>query len=220
MDQRTALKVLVTPRASPEPLGSIGGVVLTLTRDEARRIAVRAQLLDAPRPTDLVDTVRRLTLLQIDPTAAVAPNADLVLWSRLGSSYRAEHLTQAIEETALLRARRRDPADVRPAALPARRWPGRRSRARPAVAGGQRSVPARTSSPCCGRRVRCSPATCPTPARCPGSRPAGPAIATSRRCWRSCRCGGVAIVRRQGRQRVWDLAERVYPAACRGDRSG
>jgi uncharacterized protein len=47
---------------------------------------VRAQLLDHPRPTDLLDTVRRLTFLQIDPVAAVAPSADLVAWSRLGSS--------------------------------------------------------------------------------------------------------------------------------------
>ncbi len=61
-----------------------------LSRLDARRIAVRAQLLDAgaieERPGP-VDAVRRLTLLQIDPTAAVAPNADLVLFSRLGSSY-------------------------------------------------------------------------------------------------------------------------------------
>jgi len=36
------------------------------------------------RPTDLVDLVDRLTLLQIDPTAAIAPNAHLIAWSRLG----------------------------------------------------------------------------------------------------------------------------------------
>jgi uncharacterized protein len=73
-----------------------------LTKDQARRIAVRAQLLDAPRPTDLLEVVQRLTLLQIDPTAAIAPNADLVAWSRLGSAYRPEQLKQALEQDRTL----------------------------------------------------------------------------------------------------------------------
>src|SRR5688572_5120097 len=73
-----------------------------LTKAQARRIAVRAQLLDARRPTDLVEVVRQLTLLQIDPTAAIAPSADLVAWSRLGSSYRPEHLKQALEQDRTL----------------------------------------------------------------------------------------------------------------------
>src|SRR5688572_13902273 len=73
-------------------------MVHRLDRAEARRLAVRAQLLDAPRPADLVTVVNRLTLLQIDPTAAVAPNADLVAWSRLGSAYRPADLTRALEQ--------------------------------------------------------------------------------------------------------------------------
>jgi uncharacterized protein YcaQ len=47
---------------------------------------VRAQVLDAPRPTNLLAVVQQLTLLQLDPTAAIAPSADLVAWSRLGST--------------------------------------------------------------------------------------------------------------------------------------
>ena len=62
-------------------------VVRERSRADARRIAVRAQLLDGQRPAGLFDVVRRLTMLQNDRTAAVAPNADLVAWSRLGSSY-------------------------------------------------------------------------------------------------------------------------------------
>jgi uncharacterized protein YcaQ len=73
-----------------------------LTKEQARRIAVRAQLLDAPRPTDLLEVVRRLTFLQIDPTAAIAPSADLVAWSRLGSSYRPQDLRKALEEDRTL----------------------------------------------------------------------------------------------------------------------
>ena len=73
-----------------------------LTKAQARRIAVRAQLLDAPRPTELLAVVQQLTLLQIDPTAAIAPSADLVAWSRLGSAYRPAHLKQALEQDRTL----------------------------------------------------------------------------------------------------------------------
>ena len=50
-----------------------------LTKKQARQVAVRAQLLDAPRPKDLLAVVERLTLLQVDPTAAIAPQAGDVL---------------------------------------------------------------------------------------------------------------------------------------------
>jgi len=73
-----------------------------LTKAQALRIAVRAQLLDAPRPTELLTVVQKLTLLQIDPTAAVAPSADLVAWSRLGSAYQPAHLQQALEQDRTL----------------------------------------------------------------------------------------------------------------------
>src|SRR6476620_10891741 len=73
-----------------------------LSRAKARRIAVRAQLLDGRRPTDLVAVVQQLTLLQLDPTAAVAPSADLVAWSRLGSTYQPDHLKEALEEDRTL----------------------------------------------------------------------------------------------------------------------
>ena len=44
--------------------------------------------------------IRHLTFLQIDPTAAIAPAADLVAWSRLGSAYQPDDLRQALERTA------------------------------------------------------------------------------------------------------------------------
>lgn len=54
-------------------------------------------MLDATRPKDLVSLVNRLTMLQLDPTAAIAPSADLVAWSRLGSAYQPVQLKQAVE---------------------------------------------------------------------------------------------------------------------------
>ena len=54
-----------------------------VSRDEARRIAVRAQLLDGSATT-VLDTIRTLGRLQIDPISAVAPPQQLVLWSRVG----------------------------------------------------------------------------------------------------------------------------------------
>ncbi|MBA2474548.1 MAG: winged helix-turn-helix domain-containing protein [Actinobacteria bacterium] len=54
-----------------------------VTIERARRVAVRAQLLDGSA-RGVLQTVRRLGFLQIDPIATVAPPQQLVLWSRLG----------------------------------------------------------------------------------------------------------------------------------------
>jgi uncharacterized protein len=54
-----------------------------VSEESARRIAVRAQLLDGSA-TNVLDTVRRIGFLQLDPISTVAPPQQLVLWSRLG----------------------------------------------------------------------------------------------------------------------------------------
>ena len=58
-------------------------------QEQARRIAVRAQLLDGSATT-VLDTVRGLGFLQLDPIATVATPQRLVLFSRLGSYDPAE----------------------------------------------------------------------------------------------------------------------------------
>jgi uncharacterized protein len=64
--------------------------VIEVSHEEARRIAVRAQLLDGSA-RGVLGTVRRLGFLQIDTVSTVAPPQDFVLYSRLGPRYdRAE----------------------------------------------------------------------------------------------------------------------------------
>ncbi|MFE1663905.1 DNA glycosylase AlkZ-like family protein [Microbacterium sp. P02] len=72
-------------------------MVHELTRAQARRLAVTAQLLAAERPGGIVETVYGLTALPIDPTAAIAPSADHILWSRLGWPYQHADLVRAAE---------------------------------------------------------------------------------------------------------------------------
>jgi uncharacterized protein YcaQ len=60
-----------------------------VTLDELRRAAIHAQLLDGTA-TSVLETVRQLGFLQLDPISTVAPPQHLVLWSRLGPFDRTE----------------------------------------------------------------------------------------------------------------------------------
>jgi uncharacterized protein YcaQ len=66
--------------------------------EEARRLAVRAQLLDGTA-TSVLETVRQLGFLQLDPISSVAPPQHLVLWSRLGARYDPAELDRLLWET-------------------------------------------------------------------------------------------------------------------------
>jgi uncharacterized protein YcaQ len=189
-----------------------------LTRQDARRIAVRAQLLDVPRPPDLVETVRQLSLLQLDPTDAVAPTADLVLWSRLGSAYRRADLVAAIDDRRLIELS----ATIRPAGdLALYRadmadWPGRGT-LRPWQVSRREWVQANDA---CRREIlRRLEASGPMPSR---ELPDKCDVPWQSSGWSHnnnvtqllelmVRRGEVAVAGRQGRERLWDLAERIYP---------
>jgi uncharacterized protein YcaQ len=191
-----------------------------LTREQARRVAVRAQLLDADRPADLIDTVRQLSFLQLDPTAAVAPNAHLVAWTRLGSSYSPAHLDAACSQRSLIELN----ALIRPtedfalfrgimahnATAPRDQIPSWRAEQRAWVEANdacRRDILARlrASGPLPSREL---PDTCVKPWKSTG--------------WTNNRnvtqmleflsaFGEVAVAGRTGSERLWDVAERVYP---------
>jgi len=169
-------------------------------------------MLEAKRPPDLVSLVRQLTFLQIDPTAAIAPSADLVAWSRLGSTYEPEHLKQAVEEDRTLfelDAMVRHVDDLGLYLAGAEEFPDyERSRAwfRDNDSFRKNILKLlRKSGPFASREI---PDTCVVPWASSG--------------WTHNRNvtqmlefmmmrGEIAISSRVGRERVWDLAERVYP---------
>jgi uncharacterized protein YcaQ len=186
-----------------------------LSRADARRIAVRAQLLGSARPAGLLDLVQRLTLLQYDQTAAVAPSADLVAWSRLGSAYSPEELAAALAARELLEIR----GMIRPSEdlpllraemdewrLETRGWPETHQWIRANDAFRRDLLDRLTDGgPMTSGEL---PDTCAVPWKSSGWNNNRNVIIML-----DCleRRGEVAVAGRRRRDRLWDLAQRVYP---------
>jgi uncharacterized protein YcaQ len=186
----------------------------TVTLAQARRIAVRSQLLDGSADGVLA-TVRRLGFLQIDPISTVAPPQRLVLWSRLGTYDSAEldrllweerklfewgAFIWPIEDFPLIRARMRR----------------RRGKAKYEQQGTEflrhnarfkrhllRELEER--GPMLSREIEADLMVSRDPHPWWGSRKVTLMLELLEGR------GVVAIVGRRGKQRVWDLAERWYP---------
>lgn len=189
-----------------------------LSRPDARRIAVRAQLLGAERPTDLMSVVRHLTILQAEPTSAIAPSADLVLWSRLGPAYDVGELRDALDEQRLIEHQGfiRPAEDLALFRAEMAQWPGTgdlkdwevwRAGWVEANDACRRDVldALRADGPL---PTSALPDTCEVPWRSSGwnnnrNLPRLLNLMVER--------GEVVTVGRQGREPLWDLAERVYP---------
>ena len=179
---------------------------------------MRAQLLAEPRPDDLLDLVRHLTVVQAEPTSAIAPSADLVLGGRLGPAYAPSDLRDALDEQRLIEHQGfirpiedmtllRAEMAVWPGDGPLKDWQVARVEwveandlcRRDLLDRLRRDGPLPTSE---------LPDSCEVPWRSSG--------------WNNDRNvqmllmlmvhrGEVACVGREGREQLWDLAERVYP---------
>jgi uncharacterized protein YcaQ len=188
----------------------------TVTREQARRIAVRAQLLDGSAH-GVLDTVRRLGFLQVDPIATVARPQHLVLWSRL-DAFDPHELDRLLwderklfewnafiwpsESLPLIRARMR--RHRRATTYKRDRW--RRDFVRENAAFRRyvlRELERR--GPLLSRELEDRSSEGRLDHRWYGSRYVGLMLQTLH-VW-----GEIAVVGRRNGQRLWDLGERWYP---------
>ncbi len=157
-------------------------------------------------------------MLQLDPVSAIAPSADLVAWSRLGSAYEPKHLQGAVADRDLIELL----AFLRPAEDLAlyrgemAQWAGNgeasewKAFRREWVAANDRCRldildRLRKEGPLPSREL---PDTCDKPWESTG-------WTNNKNVTRLLDFmvgrGEVAVAGRKGRERLWDLAERVYP---------
>jgi uncharacterized protein YcaQ len=187
-----------------------------VSSEQARRIAVRAQLLDGSA-SGVLDTVRRLGSLQLDPIATVATPQHLVLFSRLGTYDTAEldrliwderklfewnAFVYPIESLPLIRALMR-----RSRRAATHSWDRRRKEFLRQNAGFRRYVlrELERRGPLLSRELEDRAAERRGEHRWFGRRQVAQMLEALHRI------GEVAVVGRRGGQRLWDLAERWYP---------
>jgi uncharacterized protein YcaQ len=191
-------------------------VVRTVNLEEARRIAVRAQLLDGSA-SGVLDTVRRLGFLQLDPIATVATPQHLVLWSRIGTYDTAEldrliwddrkllewnAFVYPIESLPLIRALMR-----RSRRATANSWDRRRREFLRQNAGFRRYIlrELEQRGPLLSRELEDRAAERRGEHRWFGRRQVAQMLEALHRI------GEVAVVGRRGGQRLWGLADGWYP---------
>ncbi len=182
-----------------------------LTKREARQIAVRAALLDASRPDDVVSMVRGIAMLRVELTPTVAPAADHIAWSRLGQSYRPED-TERAQSLGLLFERGwmlRPMSDLGLYLAGMRTWADR------ANVRGWMDANAEFAQGILDRIADLGPLTSrdiPDEAFVPWP---STGWTNNRNVTQMLEClhmtGRLAVVARAGRLRIWDLADRVFP---------
>ncbi len=192
--------------------------MLDLSLTDARRIALRAQLLTARRPTNLLATLRHLGCLQVDATSYVAPSAELVMWSRLGDRFAAGELQQAVEdhEVVEIQGYLRPAEDIALFRAEMDVWPGPGRDAPGWKRQGAYFLEA--NRPCAEEILQWLRSEGPLPAR---ALPSCCRVAWRSTGWNDAKnttllleqleaAGEVAVSYREGRERFWDLASRVH----------
>ena len=163
-------------------------------------------------------------MLQLDPTAVVAPSADLVAWTRIGNSYAPSQLQQALEHDHTVFEQHAQPTPIEPVIAMVRpmadlglyladmaAWGskgGRHAEWIEANRAFRKGVLDQlgASGPLTSRQI-----------------PDTSTVSWESTGWRNDRNvtqmleflasrGEVAIAGRRGRERLWDLSERIYPA--------
>lgn len=186
-----------------------------LSQDDARRLAVRAQLLDAQRPGDVVEVAEQLGSIKIDPTATIAPSEQTIPWSRIGWAYEPGQLTKAVETDRLLFEHdgQFHAASLMPAMVARMRGRVFRAQASEWMAANARFraevlARLRADGPLLAAQIAdTSQVAHKDEAGWYGSNQ------VPRMLDLLSYLGEVGIVGRRGRQRVWDIGERVYPAS-------
>lgn len=187
-------------------------MAIRLTKGDARRLAVSAQRLTADRPGDVVEVLEELAVVNIDPTAAIMPSADHILWSRIGWAYQPAMLTTAVEvdRTVFELDGFYRPMSALPMMLPfMHAWPPWEKHRDWLDANDRfrRDILERITveGPLTAREI---PDTSQVPWASTG-------WTNNRNVTQMleflARRAELAITGRRGRDRVWDLAERVYP---------
>lgn len=193
---------------------------MKLSLADARRMAVAGQLLPT-RGKSILDVVRHIGYLQLDPTRAVERNHLLVLWSRLGS-YSVEELQRLLDE--------RDLYEYSAAIVPTEDYPLHRS--------SMRRYPAFEAGPAWNDRIKlwlkdnvAAQRQIVAQLRRNGPLASRDLVDIAMRSWESTGWtndrnltrlleflslqGKVLVSKREGGQRLWHVAESVVPERVR-----
>jgi uncharacterized protein len=181
--------------------------------ERLRRVAVHAALLDSSANT-VLETVQRLGFLQLDPISTVAPAQHLVLWSRLGQRYDPAELHRLLWDERKL-------VEWDAYVYPAEDLPVLKTLMRRRDRGLDRRVIAWLKEHASYRRYVLKELDRRGPLLSREIEDHANSIREGHRWWGERKMGlmlgalnmrgEVAVVGRQGKQRVWDLAERWYP---------